>query len=737
MVKQEMSKNLILGRFEEPQLQIYVEGDFLALAKQGMCMGDAFISELHHPMLLETIETPYTILVFPEEKSLRLNIFYRFKIRSFEEQVVILEAVIAEAEMEKSFLERMEITRTRLKDNKASFAIARGALSCYLQAENALSLLSVTEMNSLDRDSGVLFEKNLKKYQIVHGPNRPYLKCSDHGSIVDATPYSKHQFVIKDGVLEKYEGVGGDVYIQDGVTKIGERAFFNCKTLNSVIIPKSVKYIGDSAFYGCESLTCVTIPETVELICAGAFKNCSSLTSVKIPDGVRCIGLSTFENCRSLSNVSIPNSVRSISWYAFKNCSNLTAITIPNGVTVLGNGAFSGCSKLKNIILPQNIEEIEDECFSQCIQLEQEIALPAAFSTLGEDSFAGCPITAYNVETGSKKYRSIDGVIFSRTGKKLILYPAGVKRTEYFIPSSVEQIGKNAFKGARNLESVHIPESVKRISRGAFHWSNIDYIEVPKSITKLTDAVFANTYVGVYHPNLVESLSHPIYLGGSPDDLPQKSKSAVASGFLYAIQHGINGIDEYKQDYVEYIKRNKKTYVKRALDDDFLLHFLLEEKLIGQKDIELLLENANKTGRTELTAELLNYQAEHFGKKIIADELPDDDPEFKRTMKIADRQEKIRNQKGIRGLVFVATGCFEHFGKVYANEFAFYGKDMSDLKAFIEALGGIYRSAVSSKTDYLISNDPDSDSAKSRKAKELGIPVITESEFLKMAKGTE
>ena len=58
---------------------------------------------------------------------------------------------------------------------------------------------------------------------------------------------------------------------------------------------------------------------------------------------------------------------------------------------------------------------------------------------------------------------------------------------------------------------------------------------------------------------------------------------------------------------------------------------------------------------------------------------------------------------------------------------------MSDLKAYIEKLGGFLRSAVSSKTDYLICNDPDSESVKSIKAKELGVPVITEEEFLKMA----
>lgn len=47
------------------------------------------------------------------------------------------------------------------------------------------------------------------------------------------------------------------------------------------------------------------------------------------------------------------------------------------------------------------------------------------------------------------------------------------------------------------------------------------------------------------------------------------------------------------------------------------------------------------------------------------------------------------------------------------------------------------RSAVSSNTDYLICNDPNSDTVKSKKAKELGVPVITEDQFLKMAEEKE
>ena len=76
----------------------------------------------------------------------------------------------------------------------------------------------------------------------------------------------------------------------------------------------------------------------------------------------------------------------------------------------------------------------------------------------------------------------------------------------------------------------------------------------------------------------------------------------------------------------------------------------------------------------------------------------------------------------LEGKTFVITGSLNH----YENREA--------LKAAIEAEGGKAAGSVSKKTDYLINNDAASASSKNKKAKELGIPILTEEEFLELLK---
>ena len=118
------------------------------------------------------------------------------------------------------------------------------------------------------------------------------------------------------------------IVIEDGVTSIGELAFYKCSSLTNITIPGNVESIGESAFYSCDNLMDVTLQ-----------------------DGVKSIGNAAFILCNNLTNIVLPNSVTSIGYFAFKDCTSLTSIKIPDSVTVIGRSAFANCSSLKTISL--------------------------------------------------------------------------------------------------------------------------------------------------------------------------------------------------------------------------------------------------------------------------------------------------------------------------------------------------------------------------------------------------
>ena len=191
------------------------------------------------------------------------------------------------------------------------------------------------------------------------------------------------------------------VVIEDGVTSIGESAFFYCSSLTSITIPDSVTSIGDYAFFNCSSLTSITIPDSVTSIGESAFYGCSSLTSITIPDGVTSIGNTAFSYCSSLTSITIPDSVTSIGDYAFRNCSSLTSITIPNSVTSIGNNTFRLCKSLTIITIPDSVTSIGESAFDNCKNLKT-ISLSCKSSLKRSDFGGQADLVSYASHTLNK-----------------------------------------------------------------------------------------------------------------------------------------------------------------------------------------------------------------------------------------------------------------------------------------------------------------------------------------------
>ena len=90
------------------------------------------------------------------------------------------------------------------------------------------------------------------------------------------------------------------------------------------------------------------------------------------------------------------------------------------------------------------------------------------------------------------------------------------------------------------------------------------------------------------------------------------------------------------------------------------------------------------------------------------------------TFEVGDEESSEGADEAFAGMNFVITGSLEHF------------KNRKELQELIERRGGKVTGSVTSKTNYLINNDVASSSSKNKKARELGVPILSEEEFLKL-----
>ena len=242
--------------------------------------------------------------------------------------------------------------------------------------EGCTSLAEVNLPSTLENLSGYIFKDctSLRKVTVA----------GDHYVIKDEIVYTADMKTLV-FCPPTYRGA---VNIPDGVTAIGDGAFFYCSKVTDITFPESLTTIGADAFCGAASLKKAMLPESVTAIGEYTFQECAALTEVRLPSTLTAITKYMFKDCGELKEISIPSGVTTIGDHSFSGCAKLKKIELPSGVTTIDRAAFAYCSSITELSLPEGVTQIPAYMLQNATKLET-LYLPAGIKSVGTGAFAG------------------------------------------------------------------------------------------------------------------------------------------------------------------------------------------------------------------------------------------------------------------------------------------------------------------------------------------------------------
>lgn len=221
------------------------------------------------------------------------------------------------------------------------------------------------------------------------------------------------------------------IIIKDSITTINSAAFASFQSLTKITIPNSVKKIGDFALKDCKRLQQITIPASVVKIGGGAFENCTNLYDIKFESG---------SNCNSMENY--PNNPGSS---PIQNCKNLRTFQMPNRIRYISKYFFEGCDSLESVSFGKNFRGYQ-------MTFGDENIFDDSSSLLSKK------LQKIKVAKSNPYLESIDGILYDKQQKRLLLYPRGRISTTYRVPKGTKSMSDSAFRLCDRLQTVIISD---------------------------------------------------------------------------------------------------------------------------------------------------------------------------------------------------------------------------------------------------------------------------------------
>ena len=292
--------------------------------------------------------------------------------------------------------------------------------------------------------------------------------------------------------------------VNEGVTSIGNYAFYNCSKLENASIADSVASFGARAFYGCSSLKEIQIPEKETAIGAYTFAY-SGLTSVVIPDSVGKIYNSAFTDCRNLREVVIGKNMSEFGETVFAFCNSL------NSVRFTGSAPHSGVNNVfafspATLYYPQGNETWTEEK-RNCITYDgnwvpYDLCGNNHIYSDGSCTICGkiggqCGENLYWEYNDSTLTISGTGAMYDYNNSSDAVRPPWNayrdEMTTVVVKERVTTIGYCAFNDCKVLSDVSLPSTLTKIAGHGFSYCpSLEQIQLPDGLLSIGAYGFAN-----------------------------------------------------------------------------------------------------------------------------------------------------------------------------------------------------------------------------------------------------
>ena len=296
---------------------------------------------------------------------------------------------------------------------------------------------------------------------------------------------------LEDGVLT----ISGEGAMENYAKAVKQPWYEKRAQITSVVVEDGITEIGDFAFYGLTYLKEVSIADSVTKIGDYAFKNCSALSEVNLPEKLESVGESAFYGCTALKDITFHENVQSIGSYAFSRCTELKKIVFEGDAPEIQTGAFSGVRA--SVSYPEEKASwTEDKKQNYGGQLSWNQPLPWNVDnhvlTITNDScmknYESAAKTPWYAERNEVTSIIVaDGV--TKIGDYAFYGYSNLASVQ--LPDSLESIGNYAFKNCGKLSEITLPEKVSAIGESAFYGCGLAEITIPLNVTEIADYSFA------------------------------------------------------------------------------------------------------------------------------------------------------------------------------------------------------------------------------------------------------